>query len=169
MKDLRNTKQERGSAFIEAAIALPILFTIIFGIIDFSRLMWADANITNALADAARSAEVLDLRTHENREEVARALIQSLKRYKTSVGSLYCKPSDGNACPQGSAANPAKIRMEWIEDNGDGLYDAIQNSLTVNQFFYQEDAEKQSPVFDNTGRTRFFYLDSAVQPRGFIG
>jgi Flp pilus assembly protein TadG len=41
---------ERGATLVEFAIAGPIFFTAVFGIIEFSRLLWTH----NALADAAR-------------------------------------------------------------------------------------------------------------------
>ena len=144
MKNNSYRRKEEGSAYIEAAIVFPILFALIFGIIDFSRVIWADANITNALADAARSAEVLNLTGHDKRAVIANVLIKSLKRYRTPVSSLYCNLNDNSAnCARDGFA---KIRMEWI-DGGNGLNQAIQGSHTVQDAFYSDGAE--GPTFDN--------------------
>ncbi len=163
MKNFEYREKERGSAYIEAAIVLPVLFFLIFGIINFSMVMWADGDITNALADAARSAEVLDLTSHAKRRVVANVLMKSLRRYKTPISSLYCN-SRNESCPGGGFA---KIRMEWIHDNGAGLYQAIQNSHTVRDVFYNSNAadENQSPQFNNAGHAT---PDSALG-NGFLG
>src|SRR5215510_13745263 len=51
MKGSAITKNnERGTALVELAIGAAVFFTVIFAVLEFSRLLWTH----NALADAAR-------------------------------------------------------------------------------------------------------------------
>jgi len=49
---------ERGSALLEFAFVIVLLLTIMFGIIDFSRAMYADHWVSSAARDATRWASV---------------------------------------------------------------------------------------------------------------
>ena len=51
---------QRGAAAVEFAIIAPLLFTIIFGIIEFSLLFYDKAVITNASREGARFGIVFD-------------------------------------------------------------------------------------------------------------
>jgi Flp pilus assembly protein TadG len=46
----RTNKNERGAALVELAIVSTVFFTVLFGILEFGRLLWTH----NALQDAAR-------------------------------------------------------------------------------------------------------------------
>jgi Flp pilus assembly protein TadG len=48
----------RGSALVEFALVLTVLFTVIFGIMDFSRAMYAYHFVSEAARDATRYASV---------------------------------------------------------------------------------------------------------------
>ena len=52
---------QRGAAAVEFAIIAPLLFTIVFGIIEFSLLFYDKAVITNASREGARFGIVFDL------------------------------------------------------------------------------------------------------------
>ena len=54
MKDLN----DRGAAAIEFALVLPVLLVLVFGMIDFSLLLYDKAVITNASREGARAAIV---------------------------------------------------------------------------------------------------------------
>lgn len=60
-----------GAAAVEFAIVAPIFFFLVFGIIEFGRVMLVKNVITNASRDAARVA-VIDGTSSEEVEEVAR-------------------------------------------------------------------------------------------------
>ena len=47
---------ERGSTLIEAAVALPLLLVLIFGLVDFGRYIAQTSTVTNASREAARYA-----------------------------------------------------------------------------------------------------------------
>ncbi len=50
----RVIKSERGSAAVEFAMILPILATLVFGIIDFGRMLWFQEVLVNATRTGAR-------------------------------------------------------------------------------------------------------------------
>jgi Flp pilus assembly protein TadG len=58
MKKTLNTKGQRGAAAIEFAIVLPLLVLLVFGIIEFSFLLYDKSVITNASREGARSGIV---------------------------------------------------------------------------------------------------------------
>lgn len=53
------TRRTRGQAMTEFALTLPILTLVIFGLIDFGRLLFTYAQASNALRNAVRYAEVI--------------------------------------------------------------------------------------------------------------
>ena len=54
----RRRRGERGSAIIEAAIATPVFFMLIFGVLEFGFLFRTDLTTTNASRDGGRAASV---------------------------------------------------------------------------------------------------------------
>jgi Flp pilus assembly protein TadG len=50
------TREDRGAAAVELALLLPLLLVLIFGIIDFGRMLNAQISATEAAREAARSA-----------------------------------------------------------------------------------------------------------------
>ncbi len=58
---IRRFHRERdGAAMVEFAIIAPLLFVLIFGIIDFGRVFFLYNNLTNAAREGARLGAVLD-------------------------------------------------------------------------------------------------------------
>jgi len=57
-KSLRNLQSDRGSVAVEFALLVPVLFLILFGIINFGVLMYNQAVITNASREGARWAAI---------------------------------------------------------------------------------------------------------------
>jgi hypothetical protein len=51
---IRAHKEERGQATLEFALVAVLLFLVLFGIIDFSRLFFAYATMANAVREGAR-------------------------------------------------------------------------------------------------------------------
>lgn len=58
MKLLRRRDDERGQAMVEFALAVPIFLMLIFGLIDFSRVVYADNAVSQAAQDASRWGSV---------------------------------------------------------------------------------------------------------------
>jgi Flp pilus assembly protein TadG len=51
---------DRGAAAVEFALVLPILMLLIFGIVDFGRMLNAKITITEAAREGARAAALVD-------------------------------------------------------------------------------------------------------------
>ncbi len=58
MKRLRRTKDETGGSLVEFAIISPLLFLLLFGIIEFGFLLFDKAVLTNASREGARAGIV---------------------------------------------------------------------------------------------------------------
>jgi Flp pilus assembly protein TadG len=57
----RFLREQQGASMIEFAIVAPLLFLLVFGIIDFGRAFFLYNNLTNAARDGARVGAVLDI------------------------------------------------------------------------------------------------------------
>jgi Flp pilus assembly protein TadG len=58
VKRIATAGKEKGAAMVEFAIVLPLLLTLIFGIIEFGLLLYNKAVITNASREGARAGIV---------------------------------------------------------------------------------------------------------------
>jgi Flp pilus assembly protein TadG len=52
-------RDERGAAMVEFAIVAPLLFVLVFGIIDYGRYFYWYARVTNAAREGARAGSVM--------------------------------------------------------------------------------------------------------------
>jgi Flp pilus assembly pilin Flp len=55
---MKRRRTDEGAAAVEFALLLPILLLILFGIVDFSRLLNAQLNVTEAAREGARAASL---------------------------------------------------------------------------------------------------------------
>jgi hypothetical protein len=56
---MRVLRGDRGATLVEAAIALPLLLLLIFGVVDFGRFMAANSAVNTATREAARFASAV--------------------------------------------------------------------------------------------------------------
>lgn len=87
---LKGEHAERGVAAVEFAIVLPILLILVFGIVEFSSIIYNKALITNASREGARAGMVADL---NDAERVSAARV-AVKRY-LSTFFLSVEPAAG--------------------------------------------------------------------------
>ena len=59
MKRRRNGQRDQGAAAVEFVLVLPVLLVILFGIIDFGRLMHAKLQLAEAAREGARASELI--------------------------------------------------------------------------------------------------------------
>jgi Flp pilus assembly protein TadG len=71
MKASRSRATERGAAAVEFALVLPILLMLIFGIVDFGRMLSAKITITEAAREGARAAALVGRAEGESRARAA--------------------------------------------------------------------------------------------------
>jgi Flp pilus assembly protein TadG len=67
----RSRHGERGAAAVEFALVLPILVMLIFGIIDFGRMLAAKITLTEAAREGARATALVGREAAEDRIGVA--------------------------------------------------------------------------------------------------
>lgn len=58
LRALRRFRSERAAAAVEFALVMPILFILVFGIVDMGRLLFTANSLTSAVRDGARFAAV---------------------------------------------------------------------------------------------------------------
>jgi hypothetical protein len=64
---MRGRRGDQGAAAVEFALVLPVLLLIIFGIIDFGRMLNAQITLTEAAREGARAAAILGKSAGEDR------------------------------------------------------------------------------------------------------
>jgi Flp pilus assembly protein TadG len=80
---------QRGAAIVEFAIILPLLLLLIFGMIEFSLLMYNKAMITNASREGARRGIVYRVDTTTNPVSDAPLTVTQIKAEVTSYLSNH--------------------------------------------------------------------------------
>jgi TadE-like protein len=53
-----SSRRQRGQGLVEFAVVLPVFLMMLFGIVDFGRVVWATNSLTNAATEATRFAIV---------------------------------------------------------------------------------------------------------------
>ncbi|WP_298022925.1 TadE/TadG family type IV pilus assembly protein [uncultured Parasphingopyxis sp.] len=66
-------RDRRGSVGVETTLTLPVLIVLIFGIIQVSNLLWAQASLSNAVGQAARYATIYPSPSDSQIEAYARS------------------------------------------------------------------------------------------------
>jgi hypothetical protein len=89
--------RDRGAAAVEFALVVPVLLIVVFGIIDFGRMLNAQLQVSEASREGARAASVVTA-TAEQRRGEARDRIG----YFTSntVGGVEFDEADSSFCSQ---------------------------------------------------------------------
>ncbi|MCG6157478.1 TadE family protein [Rubinisphaera margarita] len=83
--------RRRGAALVEFALVAPLLFTLIFGIIEFGRLLMVQQMITNASREGARQA-ILD---GSSATHVRQTVTDHLKACGISGAAIQVTPGTG--------------------------------------------------------------------------
>lgn len=88
-------KQKRGSSVVEFALILPILLTLVFGIVDFSRLFYYKAILSSCNKEAAR---IVSLGKSIN--DIDNLMLRFAKTLSPNVAAVNSKGVDdeGNPC-----------------------------------------------------------------------
>lgn len=114
--------RDRGASAVEFALVAPLLLLLVFGVIDFGRLLNAQITITEAAREGARAATI----DTANPVNAAKARVLSASdeldgTVSIQSGSTYCSPTS-------QAGSDAKIITQydykWITPVGDlaGLF-----------------------------------------------
>lgn len=94
----------RGTSTVEMALCAPVVFLLIFGSIEFSRMMMIRQALTNASRDACRNACLVTTQDDKSADEVARDWLAGVIANYQDVDTLRVEisPSVETAPPTGT-------------------------------------------------------------------
>lgn len=92
-RTLTGRRSERGAAAVEFALVMPILFMLIFGIIDFGYAINRSSMINNAARDAAREGSL-----NGTKADIIAAANGSLTGIAGATVKVTCTKPAGGAC-----------------------------------------------------------------------
>jgi Flp pilus assembly protein TadG len=108
-------RNQKGAAMVEFALVLPLLLLIVFGIIEFSLVMYDKAVITNASREGARAGIVL-ASPKATTAQIQQVVANYCNNYLISLGS------SANTCPaanvnvtgaQGTFGTPLTVSVTY--------------------------------------------------------
>jgi Flp pilus assembly protein TadG len=133
MHTRRKLRSECGASAVEFALVAPLLFLLVFGIIDFGFGFGASINISNAAREGARLA-VVDADPVRVEAAVRRAAA-SLDQAALSV-KVECTTSTAQPCPGGLAGGKAgdevTVKVTYKYNVMTPVAAIIGNGLTLN-------------------------------------
>lgn len=90
MSTQRRLKRRRGTAAVEFAIVAPLVFLMLFGMIEFGRMLMVQQILTNASREGARRAII----ESSTMTEVTEIVTDYLQRNSISGATLTLEPTD---------------------------------------------------------------------------
>lgn len=103
MMRLRHPSERRGQTLVEFALILPIFVLVLFGILDFSRAVYAHHTINNAAREAVRIAIVDQNTAVIEAEAIKQSVALGITNADVDVGFLsgtYADTAPCNATPR---------------------------------------------------------------------
>ena len=97
MKRLGKINNQNGAALVEFAIVLPVLLMLIFGMIEFSILLYDKAMITNASREGARAGIVYSP-TPVTKEKIELTVNNYLQTHLISLGGASAPTITAGQC-----------------------------------------------------------------------
>jgi Flp pilus assembly protein TadG len=98
VKGLGKINNQNGAALVEFAIVLPLLLMIVFGIIEFSLLLYDKAMITNASREGARAGIVYSFPTPITTAAITQEVNNYLQTHLISLGGASAPTVTAGQC-----------------------------------------------------------------------
>ncbi|HEY2773653.1 MAG TPA: TadE/TadG family type IV pilus assembly protein [Candidatus Binatia bacterium] len=97
------TKGQKGIAAVEFGLIMPVVFLLLFGVIEFGTAFWRQQILTSAVREGARKGIVLSTPRYGSATKTAVTAYLSNLGWDTSKAVVTCSPSDcGTASASGS-------------------------------------------------------------------
>ena len=124
-------KGSRGTVAIEFAFIAPVLFAMIFGLVEYGRFLWIQNTMLHGVEDAARFA-VFDLRTTANQSATAVNTVAYAKQHMYAM-SGYSGIKPVVTYPVGANGTNLILVTATYPFNPliSGLTDAVNMTITV--------------------------------------
>ena len=114
MKKQNQNIGQKGAAAVEFAIILPLLLTLVFGIIEFSILFYNKAMLTNASREGARAGIVYAFPNRLSPDEITNVVTNYCSNYLITFGS---SASPGvSVTPGANAGDPLTVDVNYHYD-----------------------------------------------------
>jgi TadE-like protein len=97
---------DRGAAAVEFALVVPVLLIVVFGIIDFGRMLSAQLQVSEAAREGARAASVIT-GDSSARADAANARISAFSA--STVGGVQFDSTDSSFCSSNPAAGDDNV------------------------------------------------------------
>jgi hypothetical protein len=113
-KHQRRLREQHGGTLVEFAIIAPLLFVILFGIIDFGVLLYNRAVITNASREGARFGIVVRPTTRYDQSDISTVVTDYCTQRLVTFGPF--DPPEVEANPNGgvsSFGDDLEVRVTW--------------------------------------------------------
>jgi Flp pilus assembly protein TadG len=91
----RFRRDQRGAAMVEFAIIAPLLFALLFGIVDYGRLFFIYNNLTNAVREGARIGAVSGMTSADQTIVIAAVRSRINDRFRDSGTVAITYPVTG--------------------------------------------------------------------------
>lgn len=131
----KRARAERGAAAVEFALLVPILFTLVFGIIDFGWAINRNTVVNNAAREGVRLASLGEDSSRISTSVQSALNDMGLDASTVSV-NLSCLKPDGTACgtwgeraPGGTAIITVRYSTAWITPVGS----AFASNLSISK------------------------------------
>lgn len=89
---------QKGAAVVEFAIVVPLLLLLLFGMVEFSLLLYNKHIITNASREGARYAIVVTAGARHNQTEISTVVTSWAARHLVTFGSDVLQGNDVEVC-----------------------------------------------------------------------
>ncbi|MEU7824095.1 TadE family protein [Catellatospora sp. NPDC049133] len=94
------TRRDRGAAAVEMALMLPLLLLLVFGIIDFGRMLNTQIRVTEAAREGARAVTITNANS------------AAAPRVSAVLGSTPVAVTVTNPCGSAGSTADARVRVE---------------------------------------------------------
>lgn len=131
----KNVSLRSGVAAIELALVAPVFFLLVFGLIEFGRMMMVQQSLTNAAREGCRTAVMASTISSSDVDAAVRDYLQSIMHNASNVDEVRVTvPSGLASCASGTdltvAVEVNYTNVSWVPLGYLGLNPTIRAAQT---------------------------------------